>query len=181
MKRHCFFKVFLFMALVVLASCTQQEPTKENSKTTIEQDIKNIRSLEDVRFVGTGHYRLDPKVTNKLIDAYVAFSNKHPKDSLVPVFLYNAGECARGLGKSELAVDLFKRVYEDYPQYEKAPFSLFLQGFIYENELKNLSKARKCYNKFIEEYPSHAFLDDAKASIENLGKSPEELIKSFQK
>ena len=55
-----------------------------------------------------------------------------------------------------------------------------MQGFVNENLLMDMDKAKYHYERFIKEYPNHALAKDTKVLIENLGKTPEELIKSFQ-
>jgi TolA-binding protein len=78
------------------------------------------------------------------------------------------------------AIQIFDRILNEYPKFQKIPHCLFLKGFIYENELKNLDKARQIYQEFLMKYPNHEFADDVQISLDNLGKSPEELIKEFQ-
>ena len=57
---------------------------------------------------------------------------------------------------------------------------MFLQGFIYETQLNDTSKARVIYEQVIQKYPNTQFAIDSKASIDNLGKTPEQLIKEFE-
>ena len=57
---------------------------------------------------------------------------------------------------------------------------LFLQGFVYESQLHNIIRAKEAYTEFIRKYPRHQLAKDAQFSIENLGKSDEELIKMFE-
>ena len=57
---------------------------------------------------------------------------------------------------------------------------LFFKGFVYENMLKDLDKARETYLQFIEKYPKDDFADDAQMALLNLGKTPEMLIKEFE-
>jgi hypothetical protein len=53
-------------------------------------------------------------------------------------------------------------------------------GYIHENYFQELGKAKAIYEQFLQRYPDHDFADDAQISIENLGKSPEELIRIFE-
>jgi hypothetical protein len=46
--------------------------------------------------------------------------------------------------------------------------------------MKNLDKARETYLLFIEKYPADDFTRDAKLAIQNLGKTPEMLIREFE-
>ena len=53
-------------------------------------------------------------------------------------------------------------------------------GFVQENYSGNLDEARRIYQLFLMEFPNHEMADDARASIDNLGKSPEEIIRGFE-
>ena len=68
--------------------------------------------------------------------------------------------------------------------FEVVPFEKWHEGssvgFTYANLLKDFENAKYNYQRFIDKYPNHALVHDTKILIENLGKSPEELIKSFQ-
>ena len=68
----------------------------------------------------------------------------------------------------------------EYPDYEKASECLFMKGFIYDNNLQDYEMAKKIYLEFLEKYPDDEFADDAQASIDNLGKSLEEIIQEFE-
>ena len=78
------------------------------------------------------------------------------------------------------SITLFDRIMSDYPDFEKIPHCLFLKGYIYENDLHDLEKAKSLYLVFLEKYPDHEFADDVQISIEHLGKTPEQLIMEFQ-
>jgi len=47
--------------------------------------------------------------------------------------------------------------------------------------LQNYDKATEIYEDFIAKYPESAFADDARISIDNMGKTPEELIQEFER
>ena len=83
--------------------------------------------------------------------------------------------------QSTQAINYFNTVYTKYPNFDKAPYCLFLQGFIYESQLNDTAKARQVYQQVIEKYPNERIAEDAKASIDNMGKTPEELIREFEK
>ena len=57
---------------------------------------------------------------------------------------------------------------------------MFLQAFVYENHVGDLSNAREKYIEFIQKYPEKDFADDAEICLQNLGKTPEELIREFE-
>jgi TolA-binding protein len=78
------------------------------------------------------------------------------------------------------AIRFYDRILNDFPDYRKAPEALFLKGYVYENNLGRLDKAKEIYEAFIAKYPTNEFADDAEVSLKYLGKSPEELIEIFQ-
>ena len=78
------------------------------------------------------------------------------------------------------AIAIFDEIRSAYPSYEKAPLCLFFTGYVQENVLGDIDQARDTYTLFIETYPDHDFADDAQASIDNLGKTPEQMIQQFE-
>jgi TolA-binding protein len=98
----------------------------------------------------------------------------------VPFYLYKAGAHYSYLEKPYEALKCFDRVYKLFPDYEKAPVSLFHIATLYSDQLNDTAKARDLYNVFIEKYPQHKLVGDAKLSIENLGKSLEELVAEWE-
>ena len=77
----------------------------------------------------------------------------------------------------EKAVSLFRKIYDDYPESSQAPTGLFMSGFVLANELNNYDKATETYNLFLENYPTHELATSAKEEVENMGLSPEEILK----
>ena len=53
-------------------------------------------------------------------------------------------------------------------------------GFVNDDQLKNLVEAQKYYHQFIAEFPEHNLIDDATFSLQNLGKSDEDIIREFE-
>jgi TolA-binding protein len=122
----------------------------------------------------------DVQKGKEIIEAYAVFAETYPDDTLSAFYLFRAGEIAMNLQFSEQAIAYFNKVRTDYPSFYKAPECLFLKAFVFENQLNNLIDAEIYYKEFIASYPNHALTDDAVASLEYLGKSPEELVRMFQ-
>jgi len=74
------------------------------------------------------------------------------------------------------AIDAYYRYVGTYPEGEKAAVSMFLIGYIYNNQLGNVDSARAAYQRFLEKYPQHEMAVSAQFEMNNLGKSPEELL-----
>ena len=52
-----------------------------------------------------------------------------------------------------------------------------MAGFILANDLKDFENAKQTYNLYLEKFPNGQLADDARVELENLGKSPEEILK----
>lgn len=76
----------------------------------------------------------------------------------------------------QAAVGSYRRYVELYPDGENAPTAIFLTGFLYNNELHKLDSAAMSYRLFLEKYPTHEMAVSAQFELDNLGKSPEELL-----
>jgi tetratricopeptide (TPR) repeat protein len=96
--------------------------------------------------------------------------------------LVKAAGLAVSVSNGEKALALYQTVAEKMPQQAKAPMALFMTGFVQENLLKNLDKAKTAYELFLHRYPNDPdFADDAQNCLKLLGKSPEEVFQQFEK
>ena len=140
-----------------------------------EKALKNIKMLEASDSI------FSPQNIEATKRAYLDFANKYPDDDLAPEYIFKAAQRCNVMAEHEEALKLFNSIIEKYPKSPRSEEALFLQGFIYENSIKDLPKAQKVYLAFIEKYPNSDLAEDAKAAIKNLGKSPEEIFESFEK
>jgi tetratricopeptide (TPR) repeat protein len=173
-----------------LFACNQPETTTENASETEEvtvnpfeglnqEDLKaKVLEIEGEVFQGEGN--MDVTSANMLIEGYVKYADQYPNDKESADFVFKAAEISLGLNQGPTALALYSKVYKDFPDFEKRPYSLFLQAFVFENNLGKLEEAKVIYEQFIADYPDHPMADDAQYSLDNLGKSPDELIKEFE-
>lgn len=106
---------------------------------------------------------------------------KENPDQYVDLLLKAAG-LAKTVDNPKKALELYQKVSEGLPNHKKAPTALFMTGFVYENDLNDLAKAKETYESFLKRYPNDQdFADDAQKSLSMLGKSPDEIIKEFEK
>ncbi len=158
------------MILIVLSmACSSPREKAESAINELNEELYS----DTINILNTEKAR-------ELMEAYIDYVDKFPESEKSPDYLFKSGELAMNAFNGILAVKIFERILNDYPDYEKAPESLFLMGFTFEERVENLDKAREVYQQFIDTYPDHEFTDDARLSIENLGVSPEELIKQFE-
>lgn len=163
----------LITGLILIAgwilSCSSPQTDRKEKIEALEEELFSDESK-----------MLDKEKAKTLVLAYIAYADEFRSDAETPKYLFKAGDLAMNLGMGQKAISFFDRILKDYPDFEKVPQSLFLKGYIYENEIGDLNTAKKIYEDFLQKYPDDEFADDAEVSIKNLGKSPEELIKEFE-
>jgi tetratricopeptide (TPR) repeat protein len=96
--------------------------------------------------------------------------------------LMKAAGVAKNIGDFNKAIQLYRIVSDELqPAPAKASTALFMQGFVYENDLADLEKAKSIYQDFLKRYPKDEFADDAQQALKMLGKSPEDIIREFER
>lgn len=143
-----------------------------------EQLVNQIQKLEEQLFENQKGV-IDTKEAANIINLYTKYADDYPQDNKSASYLFKAADVSINVFHSPKTIELFDRVIQDYPDFEKAPQALFLKAFTYENYLNDMGKARAAYELFLHKYPDHSFANDAQVSLDNLGKSPEEIIKAF--
>lgn len=169
MKKNLQF-VLALLALIVVACQSPKEKALQEIEALQAQD--SVFSIENMA---------------KEKDAYIAFADKYPDDERAPEFLFKAGQSMGAIASQkkdmklhEESIAIFKRIQENYPDHHYAEEALFLSGFVYENHMGNITKAKATYQEFIKKYPKSELAEDAQFAIENLGISPEDIIKRAQ-
>jgi outer membrane protein assembly factor BamD (BamD/ComL family) len=122
----------------------------------------------------------DKTKVKEMLDLYTKFADTYPKDTMAPVYLYKAANLSMNTNQNENAIVLLDRIIKDYSDYSKLPETYFLKAFIYDNNVKNINKAREAYTVFLQKFPKSDLADDATISLDNLGKTPELIIKEFE-
>lgn len=158
----------LYILLIMLAACSggRQQLLDEIK----EKEAIVTKSYEDV---------IDKSTAESLRQDYLDFADDYPDDSLAPKFLHKAAELSLAIDMAKDAVSTLDTLISRYPDYKYLPDALFFKGFIQENHLKDMAAAKKTYEDFLKRFPNHELADQVAVTIENLGKSPEELVKEF--
>jgi outer membrane protein assembly factor BamD (BamD/ComL family) len=155
--------------LLILAGCS---PSRDKS-------VKNISAMEK-RLFSPQATSFDKAKWDSLISLYEGFCKRFPEDSLVPGYTFNAANISMNSGNGPKALTFFQQIIDNYPKYRKAPLCLFFKGYVYENLQHDLGKAKQIYQEFIGKYPDNEFVSAARASIQNLGKTPEQMVREFE-
>lgn len=156
--------IIVLLSIFLIVGCS----TKKTDKELFDEAQQNLKQ-------------------DKIPEAVVAFEeiiNDHSDSDLAPEALSQmAGLYQNKLIKSisekenlEKAIELFKKLHADYPKSSFAPSGLFMAGFINANELQNYDEATKLYKQFLEEYPDDELAASAKAELDNMGLTPEEIL-----
>jgi len=173
--------IILFAALLIALWSSCDSGSGSNGKTNKETLIEQISELEQkLHDTEAENPKLNHVEALEVVKLYKQFADSFPKDETTPKYLFKGGEVSIGLGQYPLAVQFFERINKNYPDYTKAPDCIYLVGFVYDEYLNNEERAKDAYEKVIKEYPDHRFAQDARAAINNLGKSDEELIEMFK-
>jgi len=81
-----------------------------------------------------------------------------------------------GRGNHEKAVSYYEEIVRIHPDSELCSTALFMIGYVNANELKDYEKANKVYSEFLEKYPENELVSSVNFELENMGKSPEQLV-----
>jgi len=158
--------IALFALAMMLVACGNDDPAKR-----IEKLEKQVFSTEKA---------VDPVVASDLVSAYCDFADANPNDAMAPEYLFKAVDVSMNLNEPQRTIFIIDKLLKDYPEYPRTQAALFVKAFIFETRYGNLNMAKKIYEQYLEMYPDGEFAEACMASIENLGLSPEELVKKFE-
>ena len=147
--------------------------------------VISCSKTSDQEYLNQAEKFLKEKNINQAIVSLEALINDYPESELSPKALVQlAGIFQNQLVKNlkpteslDRAQKYYLQVYEKYPESEEAPKSLFMAGYILANDLQKFDDATKNYNLFLQKYPSHPLAVSAKEELDNMGLSPEEILK----
>jgi len=161
--------IFIGILAIIATSCGKSKKR--------EKAIDEINNLTKEFESSISDYNFDLNKAHQLAELYNNFISEFPKDSVVPEMTIKLSILqASYLGETQLAVQNLESLVDKFPDSEQAPQALFLAGDYYQYKLKEFDKARNCYEKMVEKYPKDPLTAQARILLQNLGKSPEELL-----
>ncbi len=127
---------------------------------------------------------LDAEKYSEALVNFQKIVDEFPKSEHYKFALLKIGELNQGLVDTSLtneesllkAVKAYTKFHKKFHSDPKAPQTLFMIGFIQANELNNIEAAKSAYSKFLKLYPESEMAESAKAEIENLGLTPDEIL-----
>jgi len=162
-----------FIALVVLTLIGCSKPTPEEAMQRAEQLLAQARTAADT--VSSPDQLAS--VFAPGIEAMQGVADSYPGTPEAERALFSVAATYNNESQEfQKAIDAYHRYVSVYPEGEKAAVAMFLIGYIYNNQLGNVDSARAAYQRFLEKYPQHEMAVSAQFELNNLGKSPEELL-----
>lgn len=172
----------------------QHKATPDFSKEPDDIDLTKLNLERNLFWIDSALIRLDrtmggATVTDKskadmflqLSEGYATLVQTVDPNKFADLNMKAAG-LAKTIGEPNTALRFYYNVAEKLPTHAKAPTALFMMGFIYENDLKDMTMAKSTYERFLQQYPSDPdYADDAQNALQYLGIPPEEIIKQFEK
>lgn len=154
------YTLLLFLLILVACSKNYEKNIAEADKLIEQRDFK--KAVELLKEAASSNDENISSVALRKLGVIYQQNN-------LPEVDYNESQ--------KIAKQYFYQVFEKFPKSPEAPKSLFMSAYILANELKEFDKATKQYNMFLENYPNDELAASAKIELENIGLSPEEILK----
>ncbi|MGA7160149.1 MAG: tetratricopeptide repeat protein [Bacteroidota bacterium] len=100
----------------------------------------------------------------------------YPEGKNAPAALFMLGQAYNSKHDFHAAVNYYGAFVKKYPDLNSTPLAMFFIGFIYNNNLQMFDSARLAYQDFIAKFPNHSLAASAKFELDNIGKTPDEII-----
>lgn len=166
-------KKTLKLMLVALLACGMMACGGE--KVT-EDDLKKAEAA-----LFNDDMTANPEAATAAVETFCKFAKQNPDDPNAPEWLFKAMEISVSQKDAKKSEEICNWLMEAYPAYEKTPFGMFmLASLVYDDQLKDLDKARALYERIMADYPNSEITPSVEASIKFLGMTPEEIVKHFE-
>ncbi len=183
--------LMLSIIVIALSACGEKEASNSSNEDDVTNKVEQtnderqaeIASMEKEISGAVKTERtavLDAKA-DRLLKRYRDYVGINPRDSMTSEYLFRAADLSVGMGQYDAAIAYIDWLHKDFPKFRKSVEMYLFKGFIYETYLNDHAKAVSSYTKLIEKYPNHRLASDARASIDNLTMTEEELIEKFKK
>lgn len=103
------------------------------------------------------------------------FLTQYPGDPRADVALQALARVLMNQQKSKEAIDRYEMLIKRFPQSRYCAQAQFMVGYIYD-QMGDEDQAKTAYQKVIDAYSTSDLVDDARISIENMGKAPEQWL-----
>lgn len=164
-------KLIQFSLVLLLFAGCQNQGEQEKLMEKIEQQEKNVSQK-----ISEG--AIKKQEVKSLLKLYEKFYRTYPKDTLSAQYLMKAGQNAMHSNMPGKAIHFFDAVEHSFDSTSHYPMAIFMKAFVYD-QMRDTAHARIYYKKFVRQFPNHKLAKDARISVQNLGKSLDEIVKNF--
>jgi len=147
------------------------------SWTPLPERLENLAS----QIIHPESGQIQYRIANNYINACALQALILPHAERSPYWLFQAARTAQGVNTFDKALELLKWINEDYPDSAFGPHALFLRAFIHDQDQEDYDRAKALYEAFLERYPENELAKDARFSLEHLGKTDEDIVRSFER
>lgn len=105
---------------------------------------------------------------------------EYPSSKYAAWARFGLAESYRFRNQPREALDNYKIYYEQHPDKQPSALSLFLIGYIYNNNLQMKDSAKYFYKKFLLQFPNHELAPSVTFELETLGMTPAEALEFKQ-
>lgn len=165
-------KKIKLISLLFICLCVACTGKKEKLQTNIVEKEKIVSESMDDLF--------DKSTAESLRLDYLDYARQFPEDTLAPIYMHKAAELSINLNMPQEAINTIDSISLKYADYKFLPDVIFFKGFIQETYLHDKNAAKQTYNLFLEKFPNDSMATQVKFSIDNIDKSPEDILKMFE-
>ena len=97
--------------------------------------------------------------------------------TLASLYQSMEGDSVQKINNYLKAVEYYNELIDKFPNNQKTAEAIFMAGFICAENLRDFERARHYYKRFLKNYPDHELASSVQVELENLGKSPAEILK----
>ncbi|MBR9977834.1 MAG: tetratricopeptide repeat protein [Bacteroidetes bacterium] len=152
--------VLSLLTLLILTACGDQDASQLMDKA------KNLREKGQ---------------TAEALALFEEIARDHENSPEAPEAMYVSAQMYFNEQRDPVkAATTYELIAEKYPESSWAHRGLFSAAYTYANDIRNLERARIAYERYLTQYPDSSMAATAQFELENLGKSPEELLESMQ-
>jgi hypothetical protein len=166
----------LILSVALLAGTACKGPVTQQDRAQMELD--SIAMMEDKVF-GDSLELAELTLAYDLATRMALFADSFPQHPKAGGMLFRSADLCQGLNQGSLSIKRFERFRRNFPKDSLVADALFMEGHVAETILADTALAKRKYNEFIGLYPDHPFAPGAKFSIENMGKTEEEMIQDL--
>lgn len=166
---------FIFVISILWSACQNQQLSAEKQIKAIEEKEKHI--FGNINQMSASLPVVDANAVKDLANHYEQFAYMFPAHEKTPEFLAKSANfyASPKIKMFDKAFSIYEKLINDYPKTKQAEKACFMKGFIYNNELKDINKAKIAYQDFLKRYPKSELVPSVQAELEFLGTRPEDL------